>query len=150
MIWIGTVKRSKCDRVPSHHLSALVLFDRAPSSKADGGADCWDRGNNQLRATATRSYIRAFCYGSEVLVQLLLPERQMFLATEPAEVLMCKHVRVVFTANAFVFQIISHKLARSDWADCINLAAERNFLKEKKLWLGFNQLSFCVLHVLTS
>lgn len=68
-------------------------------SKADGGADCWDGGNSRLRPTATRSYIRAVCFRSEVLVQLLFPARQMFPTTAPAGALVCKHVSVVFTAH---------------------------------------------------
>lgn len=47
---------------------------------------------------------------------------------------------------ALVFEIISHKFAHSDWADCIHLA-ELHFLREKN-WLGVNRLLFCVLHVL--
>lgn len=103
-------------------------------------------GNNRLRAAVTRSYIRAVCLGSEVLLQLLLAARQMFLQTQLGR----PHVNMSESGFplALVFEIISHKLAHSDWADCIHLA-KLIFLRKKK-WLGVNQLLFCVLHVLLS
>lgn len=77
-------------------------------------------GNNRLRAAVTRSYIRAVCLGSEVLLQLLLAARQMFLQTQLGR----PHVNMSESGFplALVFEIISHKLAHSDWADCIHLA----------------------------